>query len=218
MPQRQSRLNATLLDRISIRPGWTRTALFRRIAAGLLGAFAVVLFAQDAVATDHIQVVVAARDLTPGMRLEPGDVRLAEYSPSTVPDGALSDVADAETHTVAGPVRAGEALTDVRLLSSRLAEAAVETADARIVPIRLTDAGVTGLLREGDTVDVLTVGEGDGERTAQILATRAVVVLVSPEDTKQRSGDRVVLVAMSSGDASSVAAASLVSALTVTFH
>ncbi len=192
--------------------------MFRRIAAGLLGIFAVVLFAQDAVATDHVLVVVAARDLTPGMRLEPGDVRLAEYSPSTVPDGALSDVAEVETHTVAGPVRAGEPLTDVRLLSSRLAAAAVEMADARIVPIRLTDAGVTGLLREGDTVDVLTVGEGDGERTAQILAARAVVVLVSPEDTKQRSGDPVVLVAMSSGDASSVAAASLVSSLTVTFH
>ena len=214
-----SRLDATLLDRILTRPGWTRTILLRRIAAALLALAAVVLFARDAAATDQVGVVVAARDLAPGAQLAPGDVRMAEFTPTMVPDGALGSVDEVGGHTVAGPVRAGEPITDVRLLSSRLAESAIDATDARIVPVRLSDAGVTDMLRSGDTVDVLTVGEeGDDERTASVLATEAVVVLVSGQGAGRRDTDPVVLIAMSPVDATTVAAASLTNALTVTFH
>lgn len=222
MPLRTAnRLDAALLDRISVRPGWTRTVLCRRIAAALLALVAVVLFARDATATDHVRVVVAARDLAPGAQLAPDDVLVAEFTPTTVPDGALGSIDEVDGHTVAGPVRAGEPITDVRLLSSRLAESAIEASDARIVPVRLGDSGVTDVLRSGDTVDVLTVDEGDsgdGQQVARVLATKAVVVLVSTESSGQRNGDPVVLIAMSPTDATAVAAASLVNALTVTFH
>ncbi|MDJ0393972.1 SAF domain-containing protein [Rhodococcus sp. G-MC3] len=218
MPRRPSRLDTTLLDRIIVRPGWTRTILLRRLGAGALALAAVVLYVQDAAAADRVSVVVAARDLKPGIKLEAGDVRIAEYSPAIVPAGAVVDVGDVLTHTVAGPIRAGEPLTDLRLLSSRLAESAVEGQDARVVPIRLTDAGVTDLLRAGDTVDVLTVGGTDDDRRARLLASNAVVVLVSPEDARRNQRDRVVLVAMSPEDATTVAASSLIDSLTVTLH
>lgn len=215
---RSARLDATFLDRLTARPGWTRTILVRRIAAGALVIVSVVLFARDAAATDHVRVVVAARDLAPGMQLQAADVRVADYSPTTVPDGVLTEPSDALEHAVAGPIRAGEPLTDVRLLSPRLAEAAIESQDARVVPIRPTDPAVTELLRAGDTVDVLTVGKGDEDGVARVLASKAVVVLVSQEDAPQRSSERVVLVAMPAEEAATVAAASLVDALTVTFH
>lgn len=213
-----NRLDATLLDRFTARPSWARTVLLRRIAAGALAVLGAIIFARDAVAEDHIRIVVAARDLSPGVRLDTADVAYRDFDPATVPDGTLSEFENVLTHTVAGPVRAGEPLTDVRLLSSRLAESMISEPDARVVPVRLSDAGVTELLRSGDTVDVLTVGDGDDERVARVLATKAVVVLVSAESAQQRTADRVVLVAMSAEDATAVAAASLVSALTVTFH
>lgn len=220
MPQRHARLDSTVLDRLLVRPGWTRTVLVRRSAAGVLALLAAVLFVRDAAATDRVPIVVAARDLAPGRPLQLEDVRIAGYEPGTVPEGAITDVDDATAHTVAGPIRAGEPLTDVRLLTPRLAGAALGSADARIVPVRLTDAAVTDLLREGDIVDVLTVqADGDGsEQSARILTTDSVVVLISEKDARQRSNDRVVLVAMSPEDATAVAAASLVSSLTVTFH
>lgn len=165
-----------------------------------------------------MSVVVAARDLAPGISLEASDVEVRRFPPGAVPSGASGDINDVLTHTVAGPVRAGEPITDVRLLSSRLAESTLGVPDARIVPVRLSDAGVTNLLRSGDVVDVLTVGEGDEDRTPRVLASKAVVVLVSDQESKQRATDRVVLVAMSAADATTVAAASLVSALTVTFR
>lgn len=219
MPRTPARLDSTLLDRISVRPGWTRTVLLRRVGAGVLALAALALFAREQAAAGHISVVVAARDLGPGVRLEEGDVRFAEFSPAVVPDGAVVDVEDVVAHTVAGPIRAGEPLTDLRLLSSRLVESAVQNQDARIVPVRLSDAGVTDLLRAGDTVDVLTVGAGEDDRTARLLARDAIVVLVSPGDARGTSQrDRVVMLAMSPEDALTVAASSLVDSLTVTFH
>lgn len=215
---KNARLDATVLDRMLVRPGWARTVLLRRCAAGMLAVVGIVVFARDAVAEDHVAIVVAARDLKPGIQLEVGDVELRDFVPSTVPDGAVHDVDDVLAHTVAGPVGAGEPLTDLRLLSSRLTETTIDVPDARIVPVRLSDAGVTDLLRSGDTVDVLTVGEGDDDRTARVLSTRSVVVLVSAEGSGTRGQDSVVLVAMSAEDATIVAAASLVGALTVTLH
>lgn len=184
----------------------------------MLALAGVAIFVHDAAATDKVRVIVAARDLTPGIKLEAADVRIAEYSPALVPDGAVPGVDEVLAHTVAGPIRAGEPLTDLRLLSSRLAEAAMDGQDARIVPIRLSDAGMTDLLRAGDTVDVLTVGAGDEDRSARMLAAKAVVVLVSPEEARGAGRDRVVLVAMSPEDATEVAASSLIDSLTVTLH
>lgn len=218
MPRTRTGLDATVLDRLASRPGWTRTTLVRRLAAALLAAVAAALFLRDATAPDHVRVLVAARDLTPGVQVVADDLRLADFSPTTVPDGAFTTVDDALDHTVAGPVRAGEPLTDVRLLSSRLADTAVGRPDARIVPIRPSDAGVTDLLRAGDTVDVLGVGAEGEQRAAHVLASKAVVVLVSEADASARASDRVVLVAMSAPEAAVVAAASLIDALTVTFH
>ena len=165
-PKKSTRLDATLLDRILARPGWSRTILVRRVAAASLALTAVVMFARDAAATDHVRVLVAAHDLTPGATLGSEDVRIAEFSPTTVPDGALESLDDIDARTVAGPVRAGEPITDVRLLSSRLAESAIDAPDARIVPVRLSDAGA------GAGAGVRFAGSGDGTKAADGAALR----------------------------------------------
>lgn len=224
MPTRERSIDSTLLDRITLRPYWTRTVIFRRVTAALLAAAAVILLVQDTAGNDRLVVVTAARDLTPGTVLADVDLAVTEWDASTVPEGTLLAVGDAQGHTVTGPVRAGELLTDVRLLGSRTVTAALGV-DARVVPVHLADAAVTELLREGDRVDVLTVDEplrGDGGVDAapmpRMLASGATVVLVSPDSGRQGRADRVVLLALPTNDATAVAAASLVSALTVTLH
>lgn len=220
MAARKNRLDSTLLDRFAQRPAWVGSVKVRRIAAGILVAVAVLLFVDDAAGDDRVRVVTAGRDLTPGTILTPADVAVAEWDSATVPDGAVLDSADVDGRTLTGPVRAGELLTDVRLLGSRTASAALRS-EARVVPVHLADAGVTDLLREGDRVDVLTVEtqeNPDAPPAARILASGAVVVLVSAEAGGGRQRDRVVLLALPTEDATTVAAASLVSALTVTLH
>ncbi|MFI7169759.1 Flp pilus assembly protein CpaB [Rhodococcoides fascians] len=220
MAARKNRLDSTLLDRFAQRPAWVGSVKVRRIAAGILVAVAVLLFVDDAAGDHRIRVVTAGRDLTPGTILTPADVAVAEWDSATVPDGAVLDSADVDGRTLTGPVRAGELLTDVRLLGSRTASAALGS-EARVVPVHLADAGVTDLLREGDRVDVLTVEtqeNPDAPPAARILASGAMVVLVSAEAGGGRQRDRVVLLALPTEDATTVAAASLVSALTVTLH
>lgn len=220
MAARKNRLDSTLLDRITLRPTWIGSPKFRRVAAGALVALAAVLFVDDAAGDDRVDVITAVRDLTPGTVLTPADVVVSNWDSANVPEGALFETGGVDGRTLTGPVRAGELLTDVRLLGSRTATTALGT-EARVVPVHLADAGVSDLLREGDQVDVLTVEvqeDPNAVPAARVLASGAVVVLVSADAGGSTQRDRVVLLALPTDDATTVAAASLVSALTVTLH
>jgi len=221
-PRATTSLQPTLADRAStlLRPGWARTVAARRGAAALLALIAVVAALRDGPSSDRSPAVVAVRDLSPGHTLTLDDVELADRESASVPSGALTLLSDAVGHTLSGPVPAGEILVSVRMLGPRLAGAATGNPDARVVPIRLADAGVGDLLREGDLVDVLTVAPGSEDRSpdAQVLATGATVVLAHSAEGARDQRERVVLLALAPDQATAVAAASLVSALTVTLH
>lgn len=193
----------------------------RRVAAGTLVILAAIAALRPDPAQERTDIVVAARDLAPGIELGSADVRVETRTATTVPDGAQTDIARVVGATLAGPARRGEALTDVRLLSPRLAESAAGP-NARIVPLNLDDTALLDLIRPGDVVDVLGAGADAGvgaEAEPQIVATDAVVVLVSQKPTGAGSGgDRVVLVALPAHEANEVAGAALVQSVTVTFH
>ncbi|WP_156686520.1 SAF domain-containing protein [Mycobacterium sp. Marseille-P9652] len=225
---REPSLNPTLVRRLttSLRPDWTRTVLARRLAAGGLVVLAGVAALRSNPSADHAQVVVAARDLRPGTALTAEDVKLETRSATTIPDGARADVGAVVGSTVAGPARRGEVLTDVRLLGSRLADAAIGSKagpGARIVPLHLADGALVELLRVGDVVDVLAAPASDTPGTTppapRVVATDAVVVLVSARPKAQAAdGDRVVLVALPARVANTVAGAALGQEVTLTLH
>jgi Flp pilus assembly protein CpaB len=215
-------LNPTALSRLrsALRPDWSRTVAARRIAAGALVVLAAVAALRSDPDGDRTEIVVAARDLAPGVELTEGDVRLETRTATTVPDGSKSDIATVVGATLAGPARRGEVITDVRLLGPRLAESAAGP-DARVVPLHLADSALLDLIRAGDVVDVLaatTSDTGDDSRP-RVIATDAVVVLVSEKQKGAGSGsDRVVLVALPAHAANEVAGAALVQTVTLTFH
>ena len=121
----------------SLRPDWTRTVLARRVAAGGLVVLAGIATLRSNPDADSAEVVVAVRDLRPGTALTLDDVQLEKRLATTVPDGSQADLGAVLGSTLASPTRRGEVLTDVRLLGSRLAEAAIGPKaglGARIVP------------------------------------------------------------------------------------
>ena len=212
-------LNPTLLERISraVRPDFTRTILARRIAAGFLVVLAGIVALRPDPADARHDVVVAARDLSPGVPLTAGDVHLEKRSPTTLPDGAHTDLSIIGA-TLAGPVRRGEVLTDARVLGSRLAGLNAGP-DARVVPLHLSDAAVLDLIRTGDVVDVLGAASADPDARPRVVASNAVVVLVSAQSkTAGSSNDRVVLVALPTSAAHLLAGATLVQTVTLTIH
>lgn len=224
----ESSLNPTLLRRLSawLRPDWTRTVLARRVAAGGLVVLAGVATLRSDPKGDYADVVVAGHDLRPGAALTAADVRLEKHLIATIPDESQTDLGAVIGSTLAGPARRGEVLTDVRLLGSRLAEAAVASRagpGARIVPLRLADSALIDLVRVGDVVDVLAAPTGGAQEgtpaVPTVLAVDAVVVLVSAKQKVQATdGDRVVLVALPARVANTVAGSALGQAVTLTLH
>jgi Flp pilus assembly protein CpaB len=200
--------------------------LARRVAAGGLVVLAGIATLRSQPEGDYAQVVLAEHDLRPGAALTPSDVRLEKRLASTVPDGARSEVDAVVGSTLAGPARRGEVLTDVRLLGSRLAEAAIGSKagpGARIVPLHLADGALIDLVRVGDVVDVLAAPATASPETAhaapKVVATDAVVVLVSAKEKLQAAdSDRVVLVALPARVANTVAGSALGQTVTLTLH
>ena len=216
-------LNPSLPARFSqwLRPDWSRTVLARRIAAAGLVVLAGVAALRPSPNGNGAEVIVAARDLSPGVTLTHDDLRLEKRVAATIPEGSQADIGVVVGSTLAGPTRRGEVLTDVRLLGRRLAESAAGP-DARIVPVHPADSALTDLVRPGDVVDVVAASDVDSRAkpvAPRILATDAVVVLVSAKQkTQTAASDRVVLVALPAASANAVAGAALMQTVTLTLH
>lgn len=208
-------LNPTLRSQLSrlLRPDFTRTLVARRVTAGILVLLAGIAAWRPDPGRDRREVVVAVRDLSPGITVTADDVVLRRRPAAMLPDGAITAIGVVVGATLAGPSRRGEVLTDTRILGPRLTGLSAGP-DARTVPLHLTDAAVLEMIRPGDVVDVLGVPSG-GDARPRLLAGKAVVVLVSPAKT---GDDRVVLVALPAPAANALAAASLVQSLTLTIH
>lgn len=210
-------LNPTWITRVAqaLHPDWARTVRARRMTAGALVVLAGVAAIRSDPQGDRAEVVVASRDIAPGTTLTADDVALETRLTETVPDGSANDVSSVLRTTLAGPARRGEVLTDVRLLGSRLTEAAAG-ADARIVGVHPADAALIDLVRPGDVVDVVAADDASEPPGApRVLATGGIVVLVSD---KQNHDDRVVLVALPATAAVAVAGATLTQAVTLTLR
>ena len=159
-------------------------------------------------------MLTAAHDLAAGVVVGSGDLRRAPYVPGSVPDGTLADAAAALGRTTAGPVRAGEPLTDARLVSASLLEGYPGLV---AVPVRIGDPGAVRLLRVGDRVDLLAA-DPQGRSSARLVG-RDVPVLAIPrggdDQPGQTNGGALVVVGVPDTTAPDLAQAAVTSYLSV---
>ncbi len=186
----------------SIGRRWRVAALRRRLlAAGL--AFVAVLLALSVLAPSDPRrepVVVAAQDLPAGHPVRSSDMKIALLPQAVVPDGAASSVDALAGRVLAGALRRGEPLTDVRLVGRALLAG---LAPGRVaVPVRLADVGMLTLVEPGDRVDVLAAvaaASPDGSTTG-----------VSPPARVVAAGARVLTVPRASPGSGSSGSSSLI--------
>ncbi|MDT8911305.1 SAF domain-containing protein [Amycolatopsis sp. PS_44_ISF1] len=215
----------TLLSRLPALPDLSRlrgrrARLVRRwlAAALLLAGLIVLIHPASARGTPGTATVVSARDLPAGATLRAADLRLADLPEPVRPQGALGSVETAVGRLLTGAARAGEPLTDARVLGI---PGTGETGRAS-VPVRLADAGVADLLRSGQHVDV--VAAPDALHPASVLAEDVAVVTVSrPEAGGGRAAGPstqgpLVLLSLPVSVATQVAATSLERPVTVTLR
>lgn len=147
----------------------------RRPLAALCAGIAVAagVHAATAPPPPAVEVLTAAHDLPAGAVLGDADLRPLPLPPDAVPDGIADD---AVGRTLAAPVRAGEPITDVRLVGADLATA---HPDLTTLPVRLPDAGLAGLLEAGDRIDLMATDPQAGG--SQVVASEALVLATPPD-------------------------------------
>jgi pilus assembly protein CpaB len=204
-PRLHHRLAALLTAR-----GWRRSLLVRRTASAVLVVLALVTAVAPAPGSARAPVVVAAVDIAAGRTVHLADLAVHRWPPDLIPAGAVRDPTTADGRVLVGAARAGEPLTDVRLVGLGPAP----SAQAAAVPVRLGDAAVAALLLPGRRVDVVTVGQRSDQPV--LLAANAVVLAVLAEDTRVRG--RLVVVSMPRDTATRVAAAALTDQVAITLR
>ncbi|PSL04595.1 Flp pilus assembly protein CpaB [Haloactinopolyspora alba] len=185
----------------------------RRLLAGGLAAAAVALAVEAASppAPDQEKVTVAERDLAGGTTITADDLTTASMPPDAVPGGVLGD--DAVGRVLAGPVRAGEAITDRRVLGPGLLRGWGSGLVA--TPIRLADPGAAAYLRHGDRIDVLGTALNGAGRTDVVASGVPVLARATGDDDTAATG-ALLMVAATPGQAADLAAAAVSSRLSFT--
>lgn len=186
----------------------------RRPLAALLAAAAVAAGIQTVRAEPpaRVLVTVAAHDLPAGQVLTTEDVRRVGFAPDSVPENLAQD---APGRTLAAPLRAGEPVTDVRLVGPAL----IDGYPGRVaVPVRLPDGAMAGLLRVGDRIDLVAADPQGG--AAEVVA-RDVPVLALPDVPADTGATgltgRLVVVGAAPHDVTRIADAAVRTFITIAF-
>ena len=187
----------------------------RRPLAAVAAAVAVVatLQANAAPPPPRRLVLTAAHDLPAGAVVRAEDLTRTPFDPASVPTGVLAGPAQAVGRTTTTPVRAGEPLTDARLLTASLL---AHYPGLAAVPVRVGDPGAVRLLRVGDRVDLLAA-DPQGDQPARTVG-RDVPVLAIPRPGEESPGltnGALVVLGVPEGEAATVAQASVSAFLSV---
>jgi len=170
-----------------------RTVLARRRPLAALCVGLAVLAGIDAArpaGPPTVPVTVAAHDLASGTVLEPDDLVVRHVPESVAPVGSAPRAAG---RTLAAPVRAGEPVTDVRLVGPSV----VAGYPGRVaLPVRIADGEAVALLRPGDHVTLVAADPRRG--TASSVAVDVPVLSIPQPRDEQGSAalpGRLVVVA-----------------------
>lgn len=161
----------------------------RMLAAGCAGiAAATALMGLAPKHAAQAGVIAAARDLPPGTTITPDDLRMIALPAGVVPAGAVTATSAVVGRRIAGALRRGEPLTDVRLEGGPLAHPAAGLVAA---PVRFADPEAARLLQPGQHIDVLAASTssvpGSTPPLAAVVAAD-VAVLALPSSTAAPGG------------------------------
>jgi Flp pilus assembly protein CpaB len=186
----------------------------RRPLAASFAALAVVTAVQAArPEPDTRPVVVAADDLRVGEVIAADDLETVELAANLVPAGAVDPEEPPLGRTVAGPVRSGEPLTDVRLVHSGLLD--WFESGTVLTTIRVYDPAAAALVDPGDRVDVVGTDPRGRGGTEVVAAAVTVVSRPDPDDELGLGDGAPLVVAVDQATALALADAAVRRQLTV---
>src|SRR3954454_4224653 len=131
--------------------------------------------------SEQKDIVIAARPLSVGTTVKPGDVKLAKITGEAFPKGGFAKVEEVIDRPVVSNILMDEPLLEGRLAArgSGLGLAPIIPVGMRAVTVRVTDvAGVAGFVLPGLRVDVLVTGRpADSDGTVTTTCLQNILVL-----------------------------------------
>lgn len=181
----------------------------RRILAATLAGLAV-WSAITAVtrSPDTRPVLVAARDLSGGAVIATRDLEQRRLPRGVVPDGTVG-AEDLTGRAVAGAMRAGEVFTDRRVVDPR------DLGQGRVLATVEVPVATGQLLRPGDAVDLLAIGE---EGNARPIARAVEVVTIRTQRDRETSALGVAAESDVASEVARVAVTARLAAVVVPRH
>jgi len=134
------------------------------VLAGLAGLVAVFAINRYITAKTHVvekptgQVVVAASEISPGMALTPGMLKIVNYPAESVPATAIRSTGELNERVASIKIEKGEAILPSKLAPKGTPAGLVGTLkeNKRAFTVRVDDvSGVAGFIYPGNRVDVL---------------------------------------------------------------
>ena len=158
-----------------------------------------------------VPVTVAAHDLASGRVLGHHDLVVRQVPASLAPVGSMQHAVGS---TLAAPVRAGEPVTDVRLVGPSV----VAGYPGRVaLPVRIADGDAVALLRAGDRVGLVAADPRRGT-AASVAVDVPVLSIPQPRDDQPGSAalpGRLVVVAAFPSDVDRIVGATATDLLSV---
>lgn len=187
-----------------------RILLHRRLLAALAVAAAVWLGSQLVLAppAQTVSVWTLADDRVAGEVVQRSDLHQVDFLPDAVPSRAITGPEAVVGKPLAHALAAGQPLTTSAVLGRQWV---LDQGGLSIVPARITDAAVVGLLRAGDEVDLYAT-DVSGPGGAARLVAAAVRVVAVPPATHEQAGQpipgRLILVGVTPEQVADVTRAS----------
>lgn len=183
-----------------------RFVFIHRRSLAAIAAGAAVFFSLGAVESDGVRVTVAARDLPSGHIIRSDDLETVRFARDSVPESA-QPAGRLTGRSLAGPVRAGEVLTDRRVLDPTNLDG-YGIGDPVMMSLRIADPTAVAGLRAGDRVDIVAF---DHESAPAVVTRDVVVAAVRTAEDEAAT----ISVVASSNTALEIAAANANRSLTV---
>lgn len=215
---------AVLIDGLAARWSWRALGTRRSLAiATLIGIVSFgVLNVLKPPPAPTIEALVAASDLVVGQQLSSSDIRVVRVPPQAVPESAITSRADVIDKKIGSPIPAGLFITETALNTSSYYTSAPHGTVA--TPVRFADAQVVDLLQPGDRINVLAAYGGSIDSAQASVVARNALVLAIPEPANDEggllsgpasTGGNIAILAVPENEASDLAAASQLGALTI---
>lgn len=181
---------------------------FLAVAAGVAAAFLVGIALANVSGTrassdqmkPTVQVVVAKEDIPARAVIRESMLKMESVPADRIPDGAVSDIADAVGKPATVPIMQGDVVTTKKILSDPQAAGftGMIPANCRAISIPVTDiTGISGFAKPGDYVDVMLIRKGDknggrvdGEIIMQNVLLLAINKNASAETPNEGNGDK----------------------------